>query len=158
MAGKHDLCLSVNPPPPTYTRAHARTHTHSLKTHRHKWQSLNIRQIHSIQPILHIKPESRVGGRAETYLQSKSRIRDIQIKSLRCRMYTWTWLLFNTYGVQLCKWAGEGALLQCSEWTTSSTLQGCICELVCSYTPHQSWRNSKYIKNINKLSCVAWAS
>lgn len=74
------------------TTSHTHAHTHSLKVHKHKWASLNICQTHSIQPILPLKPESTVGGRAETCLQSKSRLRDIQIKSLRRRVYTWTWL------------------------------------------------------------------
>lgn len=38
-----------------------------------------------------------MGGRAEKYLQSKSRLRDIQIKSLRCRVNTWTCSIHMVY-------------------------------------------------------------
>lgn len=90
--------------------------------------SLNICQAHSIQPILPRKPEGRVGG--EKYLQSKSKLRDIEIKSLRGGVQL-DLVLFDTYGVQLCTSFGEAAPY-CNR-TTSSFQQGCVdvCVGVC---------------------------
>lgn len=95
--------------------------------------SLNICQTHSVQPILPLKPESRAGGEREEYLQSKSRLRDIQIKSLRRGVYSWTWLCL----IHMAYSCAKALVERCRTVTEQqAALCGDTCVRVCAYVHH----------------------